>query len=107
MFDYEGNALKEAGPSTPVVVLGLNEVPLAGDVFEVMSNDREATPYGRGSGQDDAQRAEAGPAQQQMSLEELFARFEGGETKTLNLIVRADMQGTLEPVLAQPERSGQ
>ena len=106
MFDYEGNALKEAGPSTPVVVLGLNEVPLAGDVFEVMPTDREARRIAEDRA-DDAERAEAGPAQQQMSLEELFARFEGGETKTLNLIVRADMQGTLEPVLAQPERSGQ
>ena len=42
MFDYEGKALKEAGPSTPVVVLGLQEVPAAGDIFERVTNDREA-----------------------------------------------------------------
>lgn len=99
MFDYEGNVLKEAGPSTPVIVLGLNEVPLAGDVFEVMPTDREARRVAE-ERTDEAERAEAGAPQQRMTLDELFARFEGGETKTLNLIVRADMQGTLEPVLA-------
>ena len=99
MFDYEGNAIKEAPPSTPVVVLGLNEVPLAGDVFEVMKNDKEARRLAEERALE-AERAELAPAQQPMSLDELFARFEGGQTKSLNLIVRADMQGTLEPVVA-------
>jgi translation initiation factor IF-2 len=105
MFDYEGNAIKEAGPSTPVVVLGLHEVPLAGDVFEVMADDRRARQLAD-QRQDDEARAESAPAQERMSLDELFARFEGGETKTLNLIVRADMQGTMEPVVQSLEDLG-
>ncbi len=98
MFDYEGNAIKSAGPSMPVIVLGLSEVPVAGETFEIVKNDREARRIA-------AERklvadAEAyEPIQRHMTLDDLFARIEGGETKTLNLIVRADMQGTLEPVV--------
>lgn len=102
MFDHEGAILKEAGPSTPVVVLGLQEVPNAGDIFETMSSDREAKQVAE-QRQDDRARAAQTPPRRQMTLEEVFARFEGGETKTLNLIVRADMQGTLEPVIKSLE----
>ena len=98
MFDYEGKALQEAGPSTPIVVLGLQEVPNAGDVFERVMNDKEARRIA------EERKLAANVASQQpprptMSLEDFFARMEGGETKTLNLIVRADMQGTLEPIV--------
>jgi translation initiation factor IF-2 len=105
MFDHEGKILKEAGPSTPVVVLGLQEVPVAGDVFEVMGSDREAKQIAE-ERQDERARAAQTPVRRQMTLEEVFARFEGGETKTLNLIVRADMQGTLEPVVKSLEDLG-
>ncbi len=98
VFDYEGKPVKNAGPSTPVIVLGLQEVPRAGDVFERVDTDREARRISQ-QRQDEAERAVVTPVRRQMSLEELFARIEGGETKTLNLIVRADMQGTLEPIL--------
>ena len=103
MFDDQGKRIKEAGPSTPVVVLGLQEVPAAGEVFEVMGSDREA----KNLAAERARRARprrttAGPTAQ-MTLDEVFARFEGGETKTLNLIVRADMNGTLEPVIKSLE----
>jgi translation initiation factor IF-2 len=102
MFDHDGNAIKEAGPSTPAVVLGLQEVPNAGDVFEVKVNDRAAKEEAQAR-QDERARATQAPVRRAMTLEEVFARFEGGETKTLNLIVRADMQGTLEPVLKSLE----
>ncbi|HRW04423.1 MAG TPA: translation initiation factor IF-2 [Caldilineaceae bacterium] len=98
MFDDTGKSIKQAGPSTPVVVLGLQEVPGAGEHFEVMKNDREARRMAE-ERQLQAEEASKAPVRPQMSLDALFARLEGKETKTLNLIVRADMQGTLEPVL--------
>ncbi|MCB0072126.1 MAG: translation initiation factor IF-2, partial [Caldilineaceae bacterium] len=105
MFDYEGKIIKSAGPSTPVIVLGLSDVPSAGDTFEVAKNDREARRIASDR-QLDIDRAANAPAPRRMSLEDLFARFEGGEAKTLNLIVRADMQGTLEPVINSLEELG-
>jgi translation initiation factor IF-2 len=98
MFNPDGQIIKEAGPSDPVVILGLQEVPKAGDIFEVMTSDREAKLVYT-QRQDDVDRAAQGVVRPVMTLEEVFARFEGGETKNLNLIVRADMQGSMEPVL--------
>ncbi len=98
MFASDGKIIKEATPGTPVVVLGLQEVPTAGDQFDVQKSDREARRIAeerRGV----ANQASKLPTKPQATLEDLFARLDGKETKTLNLIVRADMQGTLEPVL--------
>lgn len=98
MFDHEGKPLKVAGPSTPVVILGLQDAPAAGDNFERVANDREA----RRVSEERRERAAASvhtPERPAMSLEDLFARLEGTDNKVLNLIVRADMQGTLEPVM--------
>ena len=105
MFDYEGTPIKKAGPSTPVIVLGLQEVPRAGDVFEIVRSDKEA----RAIAEERRLKFEAESAQpgrQQMSLQDLFARMEEGETETLNLIVRADVQGSLEPVVRSVEVLG-
>src|SRR5690606_6208979 len=98
MFNPDGQIVKEAGPSDPVVILGLQEVPNAGVFFEVMTSDREAKSV-HAQRRDDVDRAAQGVVRPVMTLEEVFARFEGGETKNLNLIVRADMQGSMEPVL--------
>jgi len=98
MFDHEGKPLKQAGPSTPVVILGLQDAPAAGDNFERVANDREA----RRIAEERRERAASlvhTPERPAMSLEDLFARLEGTDNKVLNLIVRADMQGTLEPVM--------
>ena len=105
MFNSDGQPIKEAGPSDPVVVLGLQEVPNAGETFEVMSSDREAKQIAE-QRQDDRSRAAQTPVNRNMTLEEVFARFEKGETKNLNLIVRADVQGSMEPVLKSLEDLG-
>ncbi len=105
MFDYEGKAIKEAGPSMPVVILGLNEVPTAGDLFRRAKNDRIARRIASERLTEASELAKS-PVQPQMTLEDLFARFEEGETKSLNLIVRSDMQGTLEPIINSLQELG-
>ena len=98
MFDYEGNPVQEALPSTPTVILGLQEVPNAGDVFERYMNDKEARRIA------DERKAASTvasltPQRPRISLEDFFARMGEEEIKTLNLIVRADFNGSLEPVI--------
>jgi len=105
MFDYEGKKIKKAGPSTPITILGLNSPPSAGDVFRRVTNDRTAKRIVADRITDAEAKAKSA-APQRMSLEDLFARIEGGETKTLNLIVRADMQGTLVPVVQSLDELG-
>lgn len=98
MFDYRGKQLKKAGPSTPISVMGLNDVPQAGDVFQVVDTDREA----RIIVQD--RLAEKKEAQAEhvstFTLEQLFDRFQAGDLKELRLIVKADVQGSLEPIIS-------
>lgn len=104
MFDHEGNQIKKATPSTPVVVLGIQDVPTAGDIFEVMAKDKDARRIAE-ERQAEADAISRAPwARPQLTLEDFFARIEEGETKTLNLIVRADVQGTLEPVVNSLEQ---
>lgn len=104
MFDDTGKPLKQAGPSTPVIVLGLQDVPKAGDVFARVRTEKDAKRItaDRQEQQAEAVSAKAGAAQP-ITLDDLFARFEQGDTKVLNLVVRADMQGTLEPVVQSLE----
>lgn len=103
MFDEWGQRVEEAGPSTPVAVLGLNEVPTAGDIFETVKDERTA----RAIIEERLAEAEAGARRTvPTSLDELFARMQAGETKQLNLIVKADVQGALEPIRTELERLG-
>ena len=99
MFDYRGKQLKKAGPSTPVSVMGLSDVPQAGDIFQVVESDREA----RSIVQDRlAEKKEAAAEQvtSAVTLEQLFDRFQAGDVKELRLIVKADVQGSLEPIVS-------
>ncbi len=102
LSDYLGKPVKKAGPSTPVAVMGLNGVPAAGDVFQVVESDKEAreTVTAR------LDAAKAHTNEKNVSLEDLFANFQAGEARELNLIVKADVQGSLEPVMGELEKLG-
>src|SRR5579859_7236353 len=102
MFDDHGKSIKEASPSTPVAVLGLSDVPMPGDLFKVVPTDREARVI-VGQRKMDQKAAEAKPLKT-MSLDQVFAKFQAGEAKELNLIVKADVQGSLEPIVSQLEK---
>jgi len=102
--DYKGKPIKKAGPSTPVAVMGLSDVPAAGDLFEVVKSDKEARAIV-------SERLEALKTQAQsrkkVSLEDLFSKVQAGEAKELNLIVKADVQGSLDPIITELNKLGQ
>lgn len=102
MFDYRGKPVAKAGPSMPVSVLGLSDVPAAGDLFEVVENERTAREIVLK--RQEAQKAQVASAK--MSLEDLFARFKSGEVKELRLIIKADVQGSLEPIIKEINELG-
>ncbi len=101
MFDENGNQLKEAGPSRPVSVIGLSDAPAPGDAFGVVLKDKEARSMVAERRDEAAVAARRGP--QAMSLDDIFAQFQAGEAKELNLIVKADVQGSLEPIVKSLE----
>ncbi len=98
MFDYRGKRVRLAGPSVPVQVMGLNDVPMAGDPFQVFTNEREARAAVEVRKQKQQQRQNA-TAAPKATLEELFERFQAGEVRELNLVIKADVQGSLEPIM--------
>ncbi len=97
MFDQFGNEIDEAGPSAPVRVMGLNEIPEVGTVFEVVKSEKEARAIVQK--RKEAAEADGGKERPPISLEELYARFREGEAKELNLIIKADVRGSLEPII--------
>lgn len=98
MVNDLGRRIKEAGPSTPVEITGLNDVPLAGDRFVVFEDEKSARQIGeaRATQALQAQRSE----KTRISLDNLFETLKQGEMKELNVILKADVQGTLEAVAA-------
>ncbi|MCC6146148.1 MAG: translation initiation factor IF-2 [Anaerolineaceae bacterium] len=96
MEDFKGKKLRKAGPSTPVLVMGLNECPSAGDPFQVYELDREARQAVEAYKQKEQQKQVAVPS---ATLEDLFNRFKAGETRELCLVIKADVQGSLEPII--------
>ncbi|PEJ60214.1 MULTISPECIES: translation initiation factor IF-2 [unclassified Bacillus (in: firmicutes)] len=94
MVNDLGRRIKEAGPSTPVEITGLNEVPQAGDRFMVFADEKRARQVGeaRASKAVLQQRSESS----KLSLEDLFAQIQEGNVKEINLIVKADVQGSVE-----------
>jgi translation initiation factor IF-2 len=104
LSDYKGKPVKKAGPSTPVAVMGLNDVPSAGDVFEVVTSEREARTIVQGRIESAKSQAQA---RKKVSLEDLFANVQAGEAKELNLIVKADVQGSLDPIVTELNKLGE
>ena len=98
MVNDLGRRVKEAGPSTPVEITGLNEVPQAGDRFVVFEDEKTARQVGesRASEAQVTQRSE----KTRVTLDNLFDQMKQGEMKELNLIVKADVQGTVEAMAA-------
>ena len=97
MIDDKGRRAKEAGPSTPVEILGLSDVPNAGEVFLAHENDKEARAYAETFiAQNKEKKLEETKAK--MSLDDLFSQIQEGNLKELNLIIKADVQGSVEAV---------
>ncbi len=104
LSDYKGKPVQKANPSMPVAVMGLSDVPSAGDLFEVVSSEREARSIV--TERVDAQKSQA-QARKKVSLEDLFSSVKSGEAKELNLIVKADVQGSLEPIVTELNKLGE
>ena len=97
MSDHEGNNVTSAGPSTPVEVLGLNDVPQAGESIEVAKNERRARRIAEENTEERRDDALKG-VQAQTNLEDLFAQVQAGEREHLNIVVKADVQGSVEAI---------
>lgn len=96
MFDQQGNQIKRATPSTPVVVIGLHAVPEAGDTFEARESEREARELAEQRVLE-LQEARSQPIQA-LTLEQIYERAQAGAVESLNLVLKADVQGSLEPI---------
>ena len=97
-----GRRVKVAGPSTPVSITGLNEAPMAGDHFAVYEDEKSA----RAAGEERAKRAlmKQRQATNRVSLENLFDTLKAGEVKSVNVIIKADVQGSVEALAASLQK---
>jgi len=103
MTDYRGEILNEAGPSMPVEILGLTDVPLAGDALEVMDDERAARTTAEARREGDRIKSLAAPSRG-ITLADLRKRMNDDELKELNLVVKADVQGSVEAVKSLVEK---
>ena len=100
IINDRGEQIKEAGPSAPVQILGLSAVPQAGDDFRIAPDDRTARTVADSRAQRQRLLAQRGDARTQkgVKLEDIFTQIQAGETATLNLVIKADVHGSLEAV---------
>ncbi|MEG1879083.1 MAG: translation initiation factor IF-2 [Pseudoflavonifractor sp.] len=103
MTNAKGEPLTQAGPSVPVEIIGMGEVPNAGDDFHAVADERMARTLVE-QRKHEQKEAAAGPMKQKVSLEDLFEQIQDGELKDLNVIVKADVQGSAEAVKASLEK---
>ena len=97
MMDDKGRRVKEAGPSTPVEILGLNDVPGAGEIFMAMSSEKEARSFAETFIAEGKNKL-IEETKSKLSLDDLFSQIKAGNVKELPLIVKADVQGSVEAV---------
>ncbi|MCT4687421.1 translation initiation factor IF-2 [Vallitalea sp.] len=97
MIDDKGRRVKQAGPSTPVEILGLSEVPVAGDAFYTAKNEREARHVADKVIRRDREKLIQNTPQK-VTLDDLFSQIQAGNMKELNIVVKADVQGSVEAV---------
>jgi translation initiation factor IF-2 len=101
MFDYRGQPVEEAAPSTPVSVMGLGDVPPAGELFQVVESDKHARAI---AARRKTEEQEARTARKStVTLEQIFDQFQAGKVRELRLIIKADVQGSLEPIVSSLE----
>jgi translation initiation factor IF-2 len=98
LFDFRGRRIRKAGPSTPVSVMGLNAVPQAGDIFKVVPSEREARVIVAEKMESEEKISTGKKAQ--ITLEQLYDQYKAGEVRELRLIIKADVQGSLEPIIS-------
>ncbi len=103
MLDSHGKPIREAPPSTPALILGLSDIPTAGDIFEVVENEKVARAIA-------AQRLQEREAQAarptRLTLDDLSRSIRQGQAKELNLIIKADVQGSIEPIVSSLSKLG-
>jgi translation initiation factor IF-2 len=103
MINDKGERVEEAGPSVPVEISGMSEVPGAGDTFNVVEDERMARELVEQRKTELKDAASGGPAKK-VSLEDLFSQIQAGEMKNLNIIVKADVQGSAEAIKTALEK---
>ena len=106
MFDYKGEAISEATPSTPVAILGLSQVPTAGDIFQVMPDEKTARAEAEKRAAQQRETESRLASRKVISLDDIFAEMQSGKTKQLNLILKTDVQGSIEPIVSSLEKLG-
>lgn len=99
MFDETGKQIAEAGPSTPVAIMGISGLPQPGDGFETVKNEKTARALVDERREAIAAGIGEGPARPAITLQDVFAQFAAGQAKELNLVLKVDVQGTLQPIL--------
>ncbi len=97
MMDDKGRRVKEAGPSTPVEILGLNDVPMAGEIFVSPQTDKEARTFAETFIKESREKM-LEDTKLKMSLDDLYSQIQTGNLKELNLIIKADVAGSVEAV---------
>ena len=98
MLDHKGERVKQATPSTPVEILGLNGVPSAGEIFVATENDKEAKQIAQAYVDQGKDKLLEETKAKKLSLDGLFSQIQAGNVKELNLIIKADVKGSVEAV---------